>query len=43
MRNVLLRNGNEIICETGAGFLFVFKACPVLDTGARQQARSTGA
>jgi hypothetical protein len=24
----------------GTGFLFVFKACPVLDTGAQQQAHS---
>jgi hypothetical protein len=33
-----------LLCAIDAGFLFVFKACPVLDTGARQQqqARSTG-
>ena len=30
------------LAHYGAGFLFAFKACPVLDTGAQQQARSTG-
>jgi hypothetical protein len=29
-----VRNENEITWTTGVGFLFVFKACPVLDTGA---------
>ena len=31
-----------LLCVYGAGFLLVFKACPVLDTGAQQQAHSTG-
>ena len=29
-----LWNGNKICVHYGAGFLFVFKACPVINTGA---------
>jgi len=39
-RFFILRNGSEICVHYGVEFLFVFKACPVLDAGAKKQAHS---